>query len=323
MEIGSYIELDLRNTGEYYPQNTDIIRLNTARAGIYHAIKVLGLTKVYIPYYLCSVVRDFLSARGLQVIYYSINENLEPDIAQNEIDTAFLLINYFGILTSKTIIKHTNHFHNVIIDNSQGFFSSPIEHCLNVYSPRKFFGVPDGCYVIGNNANLYSNLYSQDISSETSLFLLKRIEMGSQKAYEDRMKNENRLSRADVLIMSHLTKTLLKSIDYESIKNKRVNNFSYAHEKLRGLNKIKLNLTMDYQLFPMVYPLIIENESLVEQLKSHGIYTGRWWSHVLRQVHPDSYEAYLSKYLIPIPIDQRYGPDEIDYIHKHIMRYVE
>jgi hypothetical protein len=179
MDIGSYIELDLRNTGEYYNDDeNNIARLNSARAGIYHSCRLLNCSSISIPFYLCPTVKRFLSEHEIEVRSYYINENFEPIDLRHQTGQAILLVNYFGILSQKKIRTNASQFDNVIIDNSAAFYSEPLEGCYNVYSPRKFFGVPDGCYVIGKGANRLTEEYKQDLSSDTSLFLLRRIEYG-------------------------------------------------------------------------------------------------------------------------------------------------
>jgi hypothetical protein len=51
MEIGSFIELDLPNTGEYnlVDSELDIARLNAARAGVFHALQLYGTNEIYLP----------------------------------------------------------------------------------------------------------------------------------------------------------------------------------------------------------------------------------------------------------------------------------
>lgn len=318
MEIGSFIELDLRKSGELYTSETGIARLNTARASIFHAMRILGFRKIYLPHYLCSVVRDFLTRKGVQIFYYNISENFEPLIQSNEDDTAILIVNYYGIMSMAQMNLICKRFKNIIIDNSAAFFSSPLADCSNVYSTRKFFGVPDGSYLIGHNAELLINDYHQDYSSPTSLFLLKRIEYGSQAVYNERMQNEERLNKSDVLKMSPLTRALLSGIDYTSIKNKRKENFLYAQDLFGSSNLLTPALTLDKDIWPMIYPLLIEDCDLVEKLKLQGIYTGRWWKHVLYEVPADSFEALLSNFMLPIPIDQRYGKEELLKIQKVI-----
>lgn len=322
MEIGSFIELDLRNTGEYYKLGGNIARLNSARASIYHAIRLLDCSVIYLPYYLCSVVRDFLLRKGLIIKYYYLSDRFVPLLQENEANSAMLIVNYFGILSNSYISELSKKFRNVLIDNSPAFYGRPLKGCYCIYSPRKFFGVPDGSYLIGAGATRLIEEYEQDYSSETSLFLLKRIEFGSSSVYKDRMLNEHRISNSDVLKMSILTRALLNNVDYESIKTKRQSNFNFAHDIFGHLNVIDPLFGSDKDTVPMVYPLVIEDSTLVEKLKEKRIYTGRLWKHVLSEIKDDSFEAMLSKFLIPIPIDQRYGPKELKYIKEELLAFL-
>jgi hypothetical protein len=177
-EIGSFIGLDLRDSGEYFQSELNKVRINSARAGIYHSCRLLDCNSIFIPYYLCPTVKRFLLKKGLEVKSYYINDRFEPENIIQKDREAVLLVNYFGILSVDKIKLLADKFKNVIIDNSAAFFSNPVKGCYNVYSPRKFFGVPDGCYVIGDNAEKYSEDYEQDFSSVTASFLLKRVEFG-------------------------------------------------------------------------------------------------------------------------------------------------
>lgn len=315
MEIGSFIELDLRNTGEWHTGD-NVLRLNTARAGIYQACRLYGVSKIYMPYYQCPSVAAFLSRYGINIKYYHINENYEPVIDKCDKNSAFLIINYFGILSNDYIISLSQKFSNVIIDNSPAFYNSPVIGCYNIYSPRKFFGVPDGCYVIGSKADINDVNYNVDESSDVSGFLLKRIEKGCSAVYAERMKNEERLDNSDILIMSKLTRALLSSIDYEDIATKRKENFMLSHKLYHEVNLIDPLKHFDEECIPMVYPLVLKQDDLVKKLADRKIYTGRWWNSVLSVVTENTFEALMSRYMIPIPIDQRYTEKEIDYMSK-------
>ena len=324
MEIGSFIELDLRNTGEYYSDDAfEIARLNSARSGIVHAIRVMNCKIIYIPYYLCPSVGNFIQKNGIEIKYYNITNDFLFSINQKESDSAILVVNYFGIFSNTFLENVTNQFKNVIVDNSAAFFSHPIAGNICIYSPRKFFGVPDGCYVIGKDANLLTENYLSDFSSNTANFLLKRIEYGSSAVYDERMKNEERIDNSDVLKMSVLTKKILSNIDYKTIKEKRKQNFEITHNLYKSINIIDPVSQMDEHCIPMVYPLVIKHVTIVEQLKEIGIYTGRWWKHVLDNVSSESFEALLSRYMIPLPIDQRYDKDELNYISKQVFQILK
>ena len=118
---------------------------------------------------------------------------------------------------------------NLIVDNSQAFFSMP-EKYPTFYSPRKFFGVPDGAY-------LYTEkLLDEDLERDTSYnycsHLLKRFDLGSQRGYEDYKNVEESFSNRPLKIMSKLTESILSSINYEKVKSIRKQNFHHIHKQL-------------------------------------------------------------------------------------------
>lgn len=314
-EIGSFIGLDLRNSGEFYDGDANVTRLNSARAGIYHSCRLYGCKSVHIPYYLCPTVKQFLLDHSIKVHAYFINEKFEPVGLTQKKDEAVLLVNYFGMISAERMSIMKERYTNVIIDNSAAFFSGPLDGCYNVYSTRKFFGVPDGCYVIGEEAVKYVDEYKQDFSSSTASFLFSRQEYTTSETYAERMKNEERIDNSGILQMSGLTRSLLNSIDYLPIMRKRLANFHYANTLFDNANKIKPAGFTDAKSIPMVYPLVVEDELMTEKLKGKKIFTGRLWNAVLQEVPAYSFEAYLSKYLVPIPVDQRYTKEDLDYIY--------
>lgn len=318
-EIGSYLELDLRNTGELF-DGPNVCRLNTNRAGIYHCCRLYGVNKVYVPYYECSTVRDFLMKKGIEVVYYSIDWHFVPEPFEQENGTAVIVVNYFGIMSEKHIKETVRRFKNVIIDNAQALYARPNMNALNVYSPRKFIGVPDGGYVVGYDVNRFSEEYSEDKSSETCDFLLKRHEIGGSAAYADRMKNEERIDASDIHTMSPLSLAILKNAPYRSIKSKRRKNFDLACKLYDSFNTIDPREYYDIDCVPFVYPLVVEDKNLVQKLAQEKIYTGRWWNYLLKETPKDSFEHYMSTYMVPIPIDQRYGKEELQYVKTVVER---
>lgn len=320
MEIGSFLELDLEHTGEYFSEGDNVARLNSARAGIYHALKLLGADRIYMPYYQCPTVNDFLTKKKINIYKYSLNDSFEPLLDEVKDDCAVLLVNYFGILSYNFLRELAKKYSKVIIDNGPAFYNPPIEGCYNVYSARKFFGVPDGCYVIGKEANLLTERYLQDYSSETSLFLFQRHEIGCSASYKERMKNEERIDNSDILRMSPLTKSLLGGINYQRIRNIRRRNFEYAHNQYKEMNLLDVSQHYDDSCVPMFYPLVIKEASMVEELNKRQIFTGRRWNSVLKEVALDSFEGWLSRYMIPLPIDQRYGQKTLDYVFENIQQ---
>lgn len=319
MEIGSFLELQFSKGREYYNHADNIARLNSGRAAIWHASRVLGCDVVWVPYYQCDTVRDFLLSHKVEVKYYHIDKQFNPvDLAPLE-NEVVVIVNYYGVMSHSRLSQLAEKYKNVIIDNSQGFFTEPIENCINVYSARKFVGVPDGAYVIGKGAHRFVSEYPQCYSSDTAAFLLQRIEYGCEgKTYESRMVNENRIDSEDAMQMSKLTRTILDGTDYDFIIKKRKENFDIAHRLFADVNCINSVMYYDDSCVPMVYPLVVEDDTLLGKLLENKHFQGHWWSYLLSEVDEDTFEYWLSRYIIPITIDQRYGKAELEFIRKII-----
>ena len=321
MEIGSFIELQLPKGLEYYNQTEKIARLNTGRSAIWHAFRCTGCKAIWIPVYQCDSVRETLLKHNIEVKYYKIDSKFNPIGLNPEEDEAALFVNYYGIMSGARMEELASLSAHPIIDNCQGFFNKPVDinNALNVYSCRKFVGVPDGAYVIGENADLYLKEYPQGYSSDTAGFLLTRIEYGCEgKGYHARSINEHRIDNESVMRMSKLTRTILDGTDYNLIKSKRRENFQMAHMLLKDINCIDPLMYYDDETIPMVYPLVVEDESLINRLFKAKHFQGHWWSYICNEQPKNSFEYWLSRYVIPITIDQRYGKKEIEYISEII-----
>lgn len=315
MEVGGFIEMQFPKGREYYKDDKNIARLNSGRMGIWHAFRVTGCKRIWIPIYLCDSVRRTFEKKGIPICFYHQDANFNPiDIEANNED-AVLLVNYFGIMSCRRMTELSKLFKYPIIDCSHAFFCKPIEGALTVYSCRKFVGSSDGSYVIGKNAHKFVDEYPQSYSSCTSDFLLKRIEYGwESQTSEARILNECRINREDCMKMSKLTCTLMDAEDYEYNKGKRKENFAYAHSLFNSINKINPYTYMDKDTIPMMYPLLIEDDNILPKLQKHGYYQWHLWSYICEEQPKNCFEYWISRFIIPIVIDQRYGLKDLDDI---------
>ena len=97
-------------------------------------------------------------------------------------------------------------------------------------------------------------------------------------------------------------------------QQKRRENFEYAHTLLGGVNKLSPKMYLDESTIPMVYPFLIEDEGVIRKLFAAKHFQGHWWSYICDEQPINSFEHWISKYIIPITIDQRYGKNELDYL---------
>lgn len=320
MEIGSFLELQLPKGRELYNQEIDIARLNTGRMGIWHAFRVTGCKRIWIPIYQCDSIRETFGKKGVEMCFYHQDNNFNLlDIEATE-DDAVLLTNYYGVMSSERMVELAKPYKHAIIDCAQAFFCKPVNGALTVYSCRKFVGVPDGAYVVGKDAHKFVNEYPQCYSSDTAAFLLKRIEYGCEgKGYEARNLNEHRINAEGCMKMSKLTHTLMDAEDYTYNRKKRKENFAYAHKLFAAINKIDPMMYVDEDTVPMVYPLVVEDDGLIQKFLAAKHFQGHWWGYICKEQPEDSFEHWISRYVIPITIDQRYGKEELNYLLNVIM----
>ena len=320
MEIGSFIELQFPNGQEFYSGTMGIARLNTGRAALWHALRCTGCDTIWLPYYQCDTVREFFSRKGVKLRFYHIDRQFNPIDLTPGRDEAVLIVNYYGIMSVKRMEELTRPYCHAIIDNCQAFFCPPLPGCMNVYSCRKFIGVPDGAYVIGPDAQKYIEEYVQCYSSDTSIFMLQRIEYGCEgKSYASRSENERRIDTEDIMRMSKLTRTILDGTDYQFIRQRRRDNFNYAVKLFTVRNQINPLRYYADDCVPMVYPLVVEDDGLLRKLQAAKHFQGHWWSYLCAEIPEERFEHYLSRYVIPITIDQRYGPAALEFVNDIIM----
>ena len=61
----------------------------------------------------------------------------------------------------------------------------------------------------------------------------------------------------------------------------------------------------------MVYPFLCSVDGLRGRLIQNKVYVSQWWKYLLDVLPADSVESRLSRYLLPLPLDQRYTPDDM------------
>ena len=70
---------------------------------------------------------------------------------------------------------------------------------------------------------------------------------------------------------------------------------------------------------PLVYPYFAEEETLKNKLIEKKIFVATYWPNVLEWCKEDTLEYQLANRIIAIPIDQRYGEKEMNYIINNIL----
>ncbi|MBQ6959563.1 MAG: hypothetical protein IJP78_01150 [Clostridia bacterium] len=311
-EFGGYLPLELNDGNELFDRykQAKVARFNSGRASIVAAVKTVQPSKLYIPYYNCSVVREALENAGISFQFYCLDEHLEPALEAIEENAWVLYVHYFGVFSDGKIEKIAKKYKNVIFDNTQAFYAAPIldGNCMNVYSPRKFVGLVDGGYLVWSGGREVSEDYPQDVSWDRASFLFKSIELGTNAAYHDNL--DSKVCLADgIKRMSILTRKMLKSVNYDDLAKRRDNNYRVLIEKFRDMNQLKIPME---GFAPFVYPLVIKDAALRSKVVGRKIYVPQWWKYLFDEVPENSMEAWLSSWLLPLPVDHRYTEQEME-----------
>lgn len=303
-EIGGYFALESGNTPLYHSNG---VFLNSARNALRYIIRAYNITKISLPYYTCPVVWQVVKDEDCQIIPYDLNDNFMPDVFLEK-ETYLVYNNYFGIC-GKNVETLSNMYPNLIIDNAQAFYAQP-RGIASFYSPRKFFGLPDGGITVCNK--ILSEEFNKSVSCDLCSHLLIRHDLSASAGYKEFQKNDATLGTRPIELMSNLTQTLMGNIDYQNAKNKRLRNFIFLHDKLKENNKIKIDMHA-YDV-PMVYPLKTDIETLRTKLIQNKIYVAKYWSTEEVDCMSSEKSQNLANSVIPLPIDQRYDLDDMKRI---------
>lgn len=311
--IGGYFGVELNGGVEYHAcQGPDMFRLNTSRNALELILRGRGYKALYLPYYTCDVLLEPIRRTGVKVKFYDVNEALDPVVTPALKDgEAFLYTNYFGLKYSTVKRLSKEYGRRLVVDNAQAFYAIPVDGIDTFYSARKFFGVSDGAYLYA--VGLETDKLPQDESWERMTAQLKRVDKGAQAGYADFQHAEESLCGMLPARMSELTHRILSSVDYDAAAECRRRNYKRLDETLRDTNRLSLSLEND--AVPMAYPYLpVEDKELRERLISEKIFVAKYWPNVLVWTKDGSVMHNLAENLLPLPVDQRYGDDDMDRI---------
>lgn len=305
-EIGGYIEYET-----YYGNmlHDDGIKLNCGRNCLAYLIVARKIRHIAMPYLMCNSVFDVCRQFGVKVSFYHTDENFRPRDLILRDDEWLYLMSYYGQLETDEIIGYVDTFKRVILDLSQDYFHEPVKGVDTLYTCRKFFGVPDGA-ILYTNVAIETELHVSE-SFMNMNYLLGRFERTASEFYIESVENNKRFINKPIEQMSKLTENLLKSIDYEMVKNRRTNNYMYLHEHLSELNELQVNPAEG----AFSYPLMVRNGMIVKKkLAKEKIYVPTLWPNVVSDMDENALERKMAENILPIPCDQRYTINDMQYV---------
>lgn len=314
-EIGGYMQFETYFGPEYHEE---AIRFNTARSSIRYIQSIENYKKYYIPYYLCDCMYEMMDELGIKYEFYHVNKEMLPDIRHYiEQDECVYIVNYFGQVSNETALLLKQKYKNIILDNTQSFFQDALYGIDTIYSCRKYFGVSDGAYLYTDKK--MENDLELDVNYNRFNYLIGRYEMGASMFFKEFQTADYNLKYKEIKGMPKLTQNILKSLDYFKIKKIREDNFKYLDSRMRRYNKLK-----NLKIGTFMYPLMVnEADKLRKKLIEKKVYIPRLWPNVLDDVKDiESYDYKFAEEIIPIPIDHRYGIEDMKFIADEVERWL-
>ncbi len=289
-----------------------VITTNSARTAIKLVLSSLGAKKVWLPAYICDAVVEAAKDVGVPFEFYKLHSNFEVEPSlQLKCDEFILIVDYFGLCDEAVKCSRSRFAHNqTIVDCSQSYFLEPTDALATIYSPRKFFGLPDGGVLYSTDPRIKQPEQRDESSESRMAHLISRLTKSPEATYQQYLKAEQAISKLPVQGMSHLTERLLRSVDYQRARKTRIRNARYLHERLGQYNQLKLNI--DETVAPLCYPFLpsVKTASKADLIKER-VFVPTYWPEVLGRVEEGSFEWDLVTNGLFLPCDQRYNEDDM------------
>ena len=281
-EIGGYFGLENDPTREEYHKNA--LRFNLARTALEFILLHRKPARLYVPDFSCYTVREACSRAGVQMVLYDLDDMFQPVLPKVGDDECVYITNYFGQLSNDDISTLKVRFRNMIVDNVQAFFRMPVDGVDTIYSCRKYFGVPDGAYLYTDNEKVlcaYANLGFPEAECDLT-HIIGRINTTASQYYA---------------------------------KSKVHEDFRILHSHLGVYNKIDPHENAGLFFYPL---FINDGCRLRAYLNSVKIYTPMLWPEIKNAENPHT--SQLVNDIVYLPIDQRYGESDMEYIAENVIR---
>lgn len=309
------------------------LHLLTARCGLWLLVERLKPQQVWMPSYLCGAMLSAVDPEKTRVRFFPVDYNLclssDDWVANVQAGDLVVFIDYFGFPCDGERAQQVKQRGAWVLEDAcQALLTEEVGAVADftVFSPRKFVGVPDGAVLtVGVNAGLVATA----LSPPPPEWCLKTLEAGILRREFDRYGGERRWFGLFQTIenglpvgpyaMSEVARMLLlQAFNYEVIACRRRENYNWLADELGDLAVFP---RIPAGVVPLGFPIRLPDRDHVRQaLFAEDIYTPvHWATHgwVPREFE-ESHQ--LSKHILTLPCDQRYGCLEMERMAAVIRR---
>ena len=312
--IGGFFELELPHSGsQLHPQAH---ALSTGRACMMVMLRHLAPSRVHVPFYTCDAALEPFVRLGIETTFYALDESLFPQKLPDLVEGEYILwIDYFGVCGEHTQRIKERFGAKALLDDTHAFFRTGHPGHWSFTSARKYFGVPDGAFLYAPVPLDVQAERFKDISLTHGL--LRRF--GRQKEAFEAFKLYERSLGCSVYRISEVSEGMLRGVDITRVAEARYRNFGYLHSALGKHNQLQLPLNQVSDV-PFCYPYLPNSPINRNSLYANGIFIpSLWLDTCTRNVDGFAFEKHISRELLPLPIDHRYTPADLQRMVNYLV----
>lgn len=296
-----------------------------ARSAMMAVIERERPSRVWFPSYFCPSMLFAVESSAAKLCFYPVGAHLEMDpgfdVHSFREGDLVVVIDYFGFRPQGSEIQEwISRGVMVIQDRCQSLLSDydgETGH-FQLFSPRKFFGFPDGGILISNSISspefvsmpppardwLDQTLYALGLKSSFD------IGKSSSREWFELLQHAEKNIPCGFFSMSDVSLRLLSAnIGAKAAATRRKANFRVLAEKLE---EYALFSNLPEGVVPLGFPVRVERRDKIQAgLFSKDIYPAIHWN--LEGHCPAEYQhsLSLSKEIMTLPCDQRYGENDM------------
>lgn len=304
-DLGGYFGLENFPAGDGIDPGAGL-QFASGRQALAHWLTARGIRCLHLPGWICPAVLDAASAADVTPVFHQLGPDLLPESwPEPDRDAGLLLLNAFGLLGDDLRAAGWPD-DRVIVDDTMAFFQGSRGGVASFNSWRKFLPVPDG-------ATLYAEgLAGPDLPplAGDDSFLQQRAAGGAAAGRRAFLAHEEAVGAWPEAGPSQLAVDALASLDGEGIRRSRRANYARLHAALGADNTLPVTGLAE-GVVPLAYPFLPAGHDRHEALWSRRVWAPRLWGADPRLELSDR-ERCLAVDLLPLPIDHRYGPADMD-----------
>jgi len=314
--IGGFFPLELPSRPGPLPPR-DAVLLRSGRACLRAILEATRPSRLLVPFYICDAALGPARALGVPLVFYTIDASLNPILPKLASDDSVLIVDYFGVC-GRALSWAQELGRRGILDGSHALFESRPSNCWRFTSARKWFGVPDGAFLWGPAA--ITEPTPEPLRSLPA-HLIERRWGDPELAYRHYQAAERSFDPS-IAPISIESVTILHGVDTDRVRSSRRANFAYLHERLGARNE--LPVALDDGRVPFCYPFLAPLEISQAVLAKAGLFVPRFWLDCLARGKDDfPWERELSRRLLPLPIDHRYGPTDMQLVAEIVLDHLD